>query len=451
MRKHAIYLVVFFFSFAILAACSSLPFATPLPTITSITPTNPATVYLSPTPEIAISPTVFTPQVISTPISISPEIQILAPDKREVKLAELGLNDSTRLILYYQPSNSLRTMSGKDIQPQKIPNTDPEANFSRINLRHISPNQKWFTYYTFKEIKDNLVYYDYWISSIDGKNQWIIASGVSSGTKAEWVSNEQIELWHYESRLNCPNRIAILNPFSGETNTPPDIPSSSIPQCVFPLSTNPDRSKVIFYEEGTWLWNIFDFNTGMKQRIFPWLSQSEASNLWPRYIQWLPSGITLALPNHASIDFAIDLPPSAASDINSRWNKMLLPPPNRILDNRFAWWSLDDGLIGFDMIESEPDYINGQKASPPTSFVILDLRHSILYDYNLDRAKTGNRQKVSDYFISASADNHFLAWTIYEPPDMSHASETVILERSTGRIALIKGFEFFGWGEVEQP
>ncbi|MBN2118693.1 MAG: hypothetical protein JW730_19120 [Anaerolineales bacterium] len=447
MRKQVFCLGVFFASTALLA-CSHSPVVGPL--TTSITPTNSTTIYPGSTSEVTVSPAVFTTPLVSyTPIK--PEIQIVSPNRREVKLAELGLNDSTSLLLYYQPSNSLRIISGKDVTPQKIPNIDPGANFTRINLRHISPDHKWFTYYTFKEVKDDLVYHDYWISSINGKNQWIIAPGVSSGMYAEWVTNEQIELWHYQSRYNCPKRIAILNPFSRETVVPPEAPSSPIPQCVFPLSTNPDGTKTIYYEEGTWTWNIFDFNTGAKQRVFPWLSQSEASKLWPRYIRWLPSGITLALPNHDSVDFAIDLQPSSASDINGQWNKLLLPSSNTILNNSFPWWSLDDGLIGFDMVESDVDLIIDRRESPPSKFIILDLRHSILYDYNLDRAKTGDRQKVSDYFISASADNRFLAWTIYEPPDMSYASETVVLERATGRIARIKGFEFFGWGEVEPP
>jgi hypothetical protein len=450
LHKHILWLGIFFFPLAILASCPRLPPETPTITSTDITPTSSTIIYLSPTPFIMISTGVFTPQVISTPTPVNPKIQLFSPDKREVKLTELGLSDSTRLILYYQPSNSLRIMSRGDVRPQKIPNIDSEANFSRINLRHISPNHKWFTYYTFKEIKDNRVYYDYWISSINGKKQWIIASEVS-GTDAEWVTNEQIELWHSESGRDCPKRIAILNPFSKATNIPPEVPSSPIPQCVFPLSTNPDRSKMIYLEDGTDLWRIFDFNTGAKQSIFPWLSPSDAFNLWPRYISWLPSGITLALPNHESIDFTIDLPPSAASDINIQWNKMLLPSSNKILNNSFSWWSLDNSLIGFDMVESEPDYVDAQKASPSTKFVIFDLRHLILYDYNLDRAETGNRQKVSDYFIAASADNRFLAWTIYEPPDMSYASETVVLDRTTGRVARIKGFEFFGWGEIEQP
>lgn len=447
-----IYRGFFFFSFAILAACSSSPVETPLASSNNITPTNSTTINLSPTPVITTSRTVFTPQVFSTPTLIKPEIQLLAPERREVDLADLGLSNSTRLILYYKPSNSLRIISGKDIQPQKIPNIDPEARFSRYNLRHISPDQKWFVYYTFKEMKDNLAYYDFWVSSVDGEKQWIFASGVKGGTNAEWVTDNQIELWYSPARWNCPQRVAIQNPFSRETIVPPETPSSPMPHCVFPLSSNPDHSKLIFLEEGTGKWSIFDFNTGMKQSVFPWLSQSDAYNLVPRYIRWLPSGITYALPNHESIDFIVDLPPSSSSDINNQGNKIQLPSSYEIFDNWFSWWSLDDSLIGFDIVKS--NHVSPtlpREESSPSVFVIFDLRNSVLYDYKLDRAKTGDRQKVSDPFVSASADNRFLAWTIYEPPGMSHPSETVILERATGRIARIKGFEFFGWGEIDEP
>lgn len=452
MYKYVIYRVFFFFSLAILAACSSSPVETPLASSNNIPPTNSSTLYLSPTAEITISPTVSTPKVISTPIYINPEILIVAPDKREVELAELGLSDSTRLILYYEPSNSLRVMSGKDIQPQKIPNIDPEARFSRYNLRHISPDRKWFVYYTFTEVKDNLAYYDFWVSSVDGKEQWVFASGVNGGTNAAWVTNDQIELWYSPAWGNCSQRVTILNPFSGESFVPPEVPSSPLPHCVLPLSTSPDNSKLIFLEEGTGKWSIFDFNTGTKQSVFPWLSQSDAYNLVPRFIRWLPSGITYALPNGDSIEFIVDLSPSSASSIDSKRNKLKLPAPYEIVDKWFSWWSLDDGLIGFDMVQvnyNSPTL--PMEESPPSMFVIFDLRNLTLYDYNLDRAKTGDRQKKSDPFISSSADNRFLAWTIYEPPDMSHPSETAILEIATGRVARIKGFEFFGWGEVDEP
>ena len=343
-------------------------------------------------------------------------------------------------------------MSGNDIRPIKIPNIDQEASFSRYNLKHISPDHKWFVYYTFKEMKEDIAYYDFWVSSIDGEKQWVFESGVNGRTSAEWVTNEQIELWYSPARWNCPKRVEILNPFSRETSIPSEIPASPIPQCVLPLSTNPNQSKMIFLDEGTGQWSLFDFNTGTKRNIFPWLSQSDAYKLMPRYIRWLPSGITYALPNNHSIDFIVDLSPSSLSDINIESNTFQLPSSYENPDNWFSWWSLDNGFVGFDMVQA--NYISPtlpMEKSPPSKFVIFDLRNSILYDYNLDRAETGGRQKVADPFISASVDNRFLAWTIYEPPDMSYPSETVILERATGRIARIKGFEFFGWGEVNQP
>lgn len=453
LHKHVICFGFIFLSFAILMACSSLPIETPYTPITEIIPTSLATKhFISPTPEFIIPSTVITPQAISTSALITPDVKIITLEVREGDLVDLGLSDSTRLILYYKPSNSMRIISGKDIQPQKIPNIDPEARFSRYNLRHISPDQKWFVYYTFTEMKDDLAYYDFWVSSVDGKKQWVFATGVKGGTDAEWVTNNQIELWYSPALWNCPQRVAILNPFSGESFIPPEVPSSPVPHCFLPLSASPDNSKLIFLEEGTGKWSIFDFNTGTKQSVFPWLSQSDAYNLVPRFIRWLPSGITYALPKGDSIEFIVDLSPSSASSIDSKRNKLKLPAPYEIVDKWFSWWSLDDGLIGFDMIQvnyNSPTL--PMEESPPSMFVIFDLRNSILYDYNLDRANTGDMQKVSDHFVSASADNRFLAWTIYEPPDMSYPSETAILEIATGRVVRIKGFEFFGWGEVDEP
>jgi hypothetical protein len=63
----------------------------------------------------------------------------------------------------------------------------------------------------------------------------------------------------------------------------------------------------------------------------------------------------------------------------------------------------------------------------------------------------GDIQKFFRFFVSSSTDKRFLAWTIYTPPGMGSAIKTVVLERATGRIARIKDFEFFGWGEIEQP
>lgn len=434
-------------------ACSSLPIETPTVQITSnIISTSLAIKHLNPTPELINSSTAITPQVIPTSALITPDVQFITLEKHEVDFADLGLGNSTQMILYYKPSNSLRTMSAKDIRPQKIPNIDPKARFSRYNIRHISPDHRWFIYYTFTETRDNLAYYDFWVSSVDGKKQWVFASGVQGGTDAMWVTNDKIELWYSPIWWNCPRRVEILDPFSGESFVPPQVPSSPMPHCVLPLSTSPDNTKLIFLEEGTGKWSIFDFNMGTKQSIFPWLSQSDAHNLVPRYVRWLPSGITYALPNNESIEFIVDLSPFSASRMDSKRYKLQLPTPYEISDNWFSWWSLDDGLIGFDMVQS--NYSSPAvpiEESVPSRFVIFDLRNLILYDYNLDRAKSGNLQKKADPFISASADNRFLAWTIYEPPENSYPSETVILEIATGRVARIKGFEFFGWGEVNEP
>lgn len=436
--------------FIILVACSPSPALVTRAETANVAPTNTSIVLSSSTTEIIPSESVLPTKILSTPTSITPKIEVIAPEIREVGLSDLELNDSTRLILYYHPSDSLRIISRQDIRPQRIYNVNSQYIIN-YGIR-ISPNQKWFIYNIFKEMREEIAYYDLWISSIDGKEQKIAVSDVRGSTETRWVTNEQLELWyHPDGARVCPEIELVVNPFTQETFTPPAIPPSSEPHCFFPLSTSPDHSKVIYRNKDDGLWNIYGFNTGNSQSVFPWLSQSDSFTLWPKYIRWLPSGITYVLPNEESIDFAVDLSPSSAMDIGGKWNKILLPHSNKILWNTFPWVSLDDGLIGFDMIDAQTNPLDSSDETPLSKFVILDLHNFTLYDYDLDRARTRNIQRVSDYFVQASADNRFLAWTISRPPGMGNPIETVVLDRATGQIARIKGFEFFGWGEVNLP
>lgn len=433
---------------AVLVACSPSSVVNS-PTLVNV-PTNTPNTFPNPTAEVIPSEVALHPENISTSTPLVPKIESIVPETREVKLSELGLTNTTRLILYYQPSDSLRIMSGQDIQPQRIPNIKPQAwIWSGVE---VSPNQKWFIYSVFTKKRDNTAYYDYWISSIDGKEQKIAVSDVMGGIEARWASNEQLELWDfYTTKPDCPKRILLVNPFTQETSIPPDLPPSTIPQCFYGLSTNSNRSKIIYRNQDDGLWNIYDVNTRQNQIVFPWLSESERFDLVPPSIQWLESGITLVIPQHDSIVFNTDLP---ASDISKNYvdmNKILLPDGKKMFNETFSWRALDKGLIGFDLIQSDYNYVEGGDETPSSDFMVFDLKNSILYDYNLDRARTANTQNVSDYFVRGSADNRFLAWTIFRPPGMGVPIETVVLNRETGQIARIKGFEFFGWGEINQP
>lgn len=435
--------------FVVLVACSpSSVVITPSSTANSV-PTNTAIVSSESSTAIVPPESVPPTDSISIPTSITPRVESIAPSVREVGLSDLGLSSTTRLILYYQPSDSLRIMSGQDIQPQRIPSIQPNANIG--SGVEISPNQKWFIYPVFVEKRDGIAYYDFWISSTDGKEQKIAVANVRGATYARWVTNEQIELWYYpDGARACPQRESIINPFTQEILNSPQVPPSITPQCFFDLSTSPDHSKIVYLNEDGF-WSIYDFNNAQSQIVFPWLSESERFALWPRFIQWSVSGITIALPRHESIDVIVDLPISKVSKSDISLHKILLPDGTKIYNETFSWWALDQGLVGFDLVQSDFSYFESGDETPPSNFVILDLKHSVLYNYNLDRARIGDTQQVSDYFVHASVDNRFLAWTIFRPPGMGSPIETVVLSRKTGEIARIKGFEFFGWGEINQP
>jgi hypothetical protein len=159
----------------------------------------------------------------------------------------------------------------------------------------------------------------------------------------------------------------------------------------------------------------------------------------------------MVLPRQDGIDFIVDLPVSEVSESSISLKKVLLPDGKKLYNETFSWRALDKGFVGFDLIQSDFSYAESGGKTPPSNFVILDLKHSVLYDYNLDRARIGDMEQGLDYSVHASTDDRFLAWTIYSPPSMNTAIETVVLDRVTGEIARIKGFEFFGWGEASQP
>ena len=419
----------------VLVACSPVSVVITPSSTANVVPTNTAIV-----PSKAVLPT----DEISIPTPITPEVKTIVLKLREVKLSDLELSKTTRLILYYQPSESLRIMSGQDNQPHKIPNIASDAwIFIGIDM---SPDHKWFIYEVTKG-----TYTDYWVSSVDGQEQKVAIPNARARTAVRWVTNEQIELWYYpDGARACPERESIINPFTQKTLNSPEVPPSITPQCFFDLSTNPDGSEIIYLNEDG-VWSIYNFGSAQSRNVFPWLSKSQRFTLWPKYIRWSTNGVTLVIPREESVDFIVDLPIADISNRNVSLNQVLLPSGKKIYNKAFSWLDLDKGLLGFDLVNSDYSYADYTETSPSSNFMILDLKNSVLYEYNLDRANTGEIQKVVSPFVYPSADNRFLAWTIYEPPSTGTAIETVVFDRETGRIARIKGFEFYGWGEVNQP
>jgi hypothetical protein len=124
--------------------------------------------------------------------------------------------------------------------------------------------------------------------------------------------------------------------------------------------------------------------------------------------------------------------------------------PNRVFNDVISWWSPEDGLLGFDLIDDDINLLDYPETTPPSQFYVLDARNLILRDYCLDRANLTLGRANPDFSCYASADSRFLAWTIYEPPGFGQAMETVVLDLATGNISRIAGFEVIGWGEFPE-
>lgn len=162
---------------------------------------------ISPSPvptERIIQPTIIkyptaVPTELATNIpSILPKTSLNCPDNKVVPLQELGLSPSTRVILHDDKWQGVWTISGENPEPKRITNLHPDARISSIG---ISPNGKWFLYSVFREKQDGVAFYDFWISSITGEQQWIAISNAEGNV--HWADNETVEVWKYWSRGSC--------------------------------------------------------------------------------------------------------------------------------------------------------------------------------------------------------------------------------------------------------
>jgi hypothetical protein len=389
-----------------------------------------------------------TASVIKTPtqLIIQPRIEEYCPDQKEILLSELGLASTSVLILRDDKTNSLWFVSGDNLIPQEIPNLNPEKVIP--HYIEMSPSKQWFPYLVYTETKENIAYYDLWISSVDGQRQWFVLPNVNSATRARWVGDNEIEIWQSVSIGECPEHLLSINPFTLMSYVPTKIPQSPQPLCHFYPITNPDRTQVIYLEDRSW--SLYNLENGETMTIFPWLIEDDTYSSPPnKFIGWTDEGITLIFPRKESLDFMLDLPVELVDATNLSLTKIKLSPYLGIYHEYWNWLSLTNKLIGLDLYMEEPKY--GIEEADITQFVILDIQNLILRRYCLDRADLTYGRGEPSSFIHASADERFLAWTIFEPPGLGRPLEIVILDTITGHIARLgEGYELLDWGEFPE-
>lgn len=400
--------------------------ATNVPTATiapspRFTVTNAQTATATPTQTLILTPTYG---------QVEPPIELYCPVQPEVSLAELGVSTTSRLIVV--PSDdqlqTLWSLVGIDMTPERIPTT-PVSDMPFL-YHGTSPDQHWFTFYAWSE--DGLGF-DLWISSIDGKTQWLAVQGFERLYSLHWVNDQTIIIFERSAPGQIwPETFLRLNPFTTEIAS---LESVYLDLGVYAFS--PDASQVIYLARIPYTLKLHDYQTDAEKTIFPWLETSRISLPNDISLNWTASGVSAALMDSSSLDLAINIPPAMLGQRYVSMQRVLLPGESTALD--ITWWSSDSGLIAVKQAfgESEGDL------SGPAQFYTLDTTRWVLYDYCLP-------EELYPGIIHASADDRFLAWAVRDRSDSGHFEGTVIMEPATGRRAWLRDMVVIGWGEVSE-
>jgi hypothetical protein len=406
-----------------------------------------------------------TPDVMTTqstspaPDIISPVIERFCPEQRVVPFSELGLNDSTRLILreadVHHAENDvfIWTLSVTQTQPVTVPNIVPGARIFSDNIL-FSPNGELFLYrgpgYT---TGGDEWLYDFWISSIDGYRQWKLASNIDAYTNPKWISNEEIEFWRASRPyVNCSTLEFTINPYTLVIKDAPNLPDLFGEYCAYPgWILSPDRSQALYPINGNIFnsqWVINDLNSGHHNTVFPWLNVIDLYEPFRMHIRWTESGFDFVFLQPYGFDLLMDLPVSAVEDSEVPWEKYSLP--REILNYHLNWWSTDNRYFSFDMVDEGVDQLEMAGESQPSHFYLFDAQTRILRDYCLDRGRFGEISGQAG-MPKVSLDGRYMAWGIYETPNSRRYPYGIeILDLETGRMAELNlgTLDLLGWGEV---
>jgi hypothetical protein len=378
-------------------------------------------------------------------IVITPLIKNITHSDRIYPLSELGIPNDELLIFRDMDNHQLMTISGNNHVPQPIPNIPP--SLSHIDDLEVSPNLQWLAYYIPQDERDDNPIYELWVSSVDGSEQWALASDIRGPLSLRWLNNELIELWDFSLGIRgCPKRVLALNPFTKEMYEPIPHPRSPRPLCGMRPFTNPDWTQYIFLDHDN-VWKLYDPESEISEAVFPWLTGEDVQPSGNKYFSWTSDGITLILPRANSIDLVVDLPVKSIDDPNVSMTTVMLPFPNEINSEFFPWWSVDAGILGFDILLE--DYNDNLEEVTNTRFLLLDYKNNFIYDYALDRADFQDERGVRSATIYSSANGKYLAWSIDELPGIRRSLGTIILDIETGRLAQLDiDYELVGWGRL---
>lgn len=353
---------------------------------------------------------------------------------RVVELSELDLDSTTRILVFDPKIEQILSISEKSLDP--ILNIQSGANILRDGIK-MSPDHRWFAYL---EIDEGI---NIWINSVDNTQHF---EGIKNavGSSFRWLSNEKIAVYNKVGFwLGCPSEMQIVDPFSNQVNTVPNISNQGNPSC-FPIPYfSPDFSQALYlnlYDETGW--EIYNYKTQTSYSVLPGLDASPGGD--KSFFYWGINGLSFAIPDSDKITFMQNLPESSLT-LKPPLETILLPR-NTLNENKiFEFWIPIRQLVGFDLVGEGKNSVLDCGVS--TTFVMANLSTRELMNYCLDRTVFSNQIGISS-FAYISADYRFVGWTIRRLPNNEEPLGVVILDTETGKVSYLEGYEFLGFGEL---
>lgn len=396
--------------------------------------TAPKGTAVSPVPTISVTKILPTATKLITTLlpTEPPTFYIEKLPSRTVSLSQLGLKDTTRILVFDPKSEQVLSVSNQSIAP--IPNIQSGA-VSQLNGIEMSPDHHWFAYL---EINQG---FNIRISSVDG-NQYFEGIKNAVGSSFDWLSNDKIAVYNKLGFWKeCPSEMQIFDPFTKVVNKIPYISTSSSPYC-FPIPYfNSDLSQALYLDRETG-WQIYNYKTKMYYSVLPGLNTSPGGDKY--FFKWGTNGLSFAIPAPDKITFALNL--SEEELTSAQPLEMVELPKDTFNENSiFDVWIPEKHLVGFDLSTKDKKTIFDCSISQ--TYVMIDLANKTLRNYCLNRS-IFSEQTGSPWFTYVSSDYRFVGWTIHELPSNAEPLGAVILDTKTGNNCYLEGYEILGFGEI---
>jgi hypothetical protein len=401
-------------------ATNPLPEVTHRPVATSPLPTRQVPTMTATAPPSNIITASVTPARTALPQTVTivnPPIEKRCPDQPDVPLSDLGLNESTRLIV--TPDMPYENINSWVLVDATLKTRHIFADISNKAFNYwISPNKQWIAL----RLRDDVTYkYSFWITSIDGQQRNRLIREVKPTTLFQWTDNQTLMAFDYDTSAPTLR----LHPFT--TPTTEELKPVLLDLEFLAYDFNPDATKLIYLKpyERPRRWVYYDYLTGESQTAFPDMDVRQIEGSYNVFVNWRSENFSLAVMLQNRLELALNVPADTLSKQEFPEYQIIFSEGNWW--NFIEWWSMGNRYIAFDRD------ISLMHDGPYRSY-ILDTDRWVLYDYCIDARG-----------MRFSADERFFATTEYEGESLKG---TTIVDISSGKRALLKGVNLVDWAEV---